>query len=84
MEIGSVTMPVSTAFKRSSSDHTTMTIRIPIFTNTTTLQPGAEPLQSKAQKRQGDVEMPQPKARKIEPTSRGKGRGKGNGSRGRL
>ena len=77
VEMGVVAMNVSTALKGASSDHATLTITIPIFTNSKTLQPGTEFLQSKAKKRQGDVEMPQPKARNIEPTLRGKGSGKG-------
>ena len=79
VEIGVVTMSVSTALKGASSDHATLTISIPILTNPKTLEPGMELLQFKAQKRAGDVEMPQPKARKIE-----RGKGSGKSSTGRL
>ena len=76
LDIGSLTMSISTAPK--GSDHTTTTIIVPILTNMKTLQPGTELLVSKAQKRpQGDVEMSQPKAqKKYKGKSKGKGKGK--------
>ena len=74
VEIGVVTMNESTALKGASSDHATLTIGIPILTNSKTLQPGTELLQFKAQKRKDELEVPQPKVRKIEPKGRGKGK----------
>ena len=75
LDIGSLTMSISTAPK--GSDHTTTTISVPILTNMKTLQLGTELLVFKAQKRpQGDVEMSQPKAQKKD---KGKRKGKGKG-----
>ena len=75
VEMGSLTMSISTAPKGSSSEPDTTTISSPSLTNMKALQPGAELMVFKAQKRPGHDEMPQPKARKIEPPSRGRGRG---------
>ena len=79
VEMGSLTMSISTAHKGSSSDPTTTTISVPILTNMKSIQPGMELLTFKAQKRpQGDVEMPPPKAQKKE-NGKGKDKGKGKG-----
>ena len=79
VEMGSLTMSVSTAPKGSSSDPTTTTISVPILTNMKSIQLGMELLAFKAQKRpQGDVEMPPPKAQKKE-KGKGKNKGKGKG-----
>ena len=74
VEMGVVAMNVSTALKGASSDRATLTIGIPILTNSKTLQPGTELLQFKAQKRKDELEVPQPKVRRIEPKGRGKGK----------
>ena len=78
VEMGSLTMSISTAHKGSSSDPTTTTISVPILTNMKSIQPGMELLTFKAQKRPGDVEMPPPKAQKKE-EGKGKDKGKGKG-----
>ena len=78
VEMGSLTMSISTAHKGSSSDPTTTTISVPILTNMKSIQPGMELLTFKAQKRPGDVEMPPPKAQKKE-KGKGKDKGKGKG-----
>ena len=76
-EMASLTMSISTAPKGSSSEPDTTTTSTPILTNMKALQPGAELLLFKAQKRlQDDVEVPLPKVQKTE---KGKGKGKGKG-----
>ena len=67
LEIGSLTMSISTKLKGASSDSSTTTISIPILTNSKTIHPGTELVVFKAAKRQeGHSEVQPPKVQKTE------------------